>query len=326
MRHTNSWSDLDRGTYTHLTNSSLDKSTQWDTKLTDLKNRNGESLNIQSDDTVTISVVQEGKTYTTSFQVGTNRLYDALIYNTYNLNHGLGAVGVMYGGTVIDHPPFWTGALLNGWVPYDAAYIGQDASGNNVYTADGEPALTMLSGGQGLDYQVAGFTVSITDTEGNIKKSVNAVLDAWTETIRAQAESPDNSLVLQVGTKANQSIKVGFTDMRARALGLQGADGTVLNISTQIYANAAVNVLDNAMQKALDEQTKIGSIQSRLAYTSANLTTAAENVTASESTIRDADMAKEMTEYTKHNLLLQASQSMLSQANQSASNVLSLLQ
>ena len=328
VRRTNVLSDLDRGTYTHLTNSSFDKSTQWNTKLTDLKNRNGESLNIQSDDTVTISVVQEGKPYTMSFQVGTNDLYDALIYNTYNLNYGLGAVGVMYGGTVIDHPPFWTGAdrPTGSWTPYDAAYIGHDAAGNNVYTADGEPALTMLSGGQGLDYQVAGFTVSITDTEGNIKKSVNAVLDAWTETIRAQAESPDNSLVLQVGTKANQSIKVGFTDMRARALGLQGADGMVLNISTQIYANAAVNVLDNAMQKALDEQTKIGSIQSRLAYTSANLTTASENVTASESTIRDADMARKMTEYTKHNLLLQASQSMLSQANQSASNVLSLLQ
>ena len=68
-----------------------------------------------------------------------------------------------------------------------------------------------------------------------------------------------------------------------------------------------------------------GFIESRLDYTSANLTTAAENVTASESTIRDADMAAEMTEYTKNNVLLQAAQSMLAQANQNSSSVLSLL-
>lgn len=65
---------------------------------------------------------------------------------------------------------------------------------------------------------------------------------------------------------------------------------------------------------------------SRLSYTSNNLTTAAENVQASESTIRDADMAKEMTEYTKSNVLAQSAQSMLAQANQNASGVLSLLQ
>ena len=113
--------------------------------------------------------------------------------------------------------------------------------------------------------------------------------------------------------------------MRSEALGLKGADGTKLNISTQTKANAAVNVLDNALQKALDQQTTIGSVESRLEYTSSNLTTASSNVQASESTIRDADMAKEMTEYTKNNVLLQAAQSMLSQANQNSSSVLSLL-
>ena len=114
--------------------------------------------------------------------------------------------------------------------------------------------------------------------------------------------------------------------MRSEALGLKGADGTTLNISTQTKANAAINVLDNALAKALDQQTTIGSVESRLEYTQSNLTTASENVTAAESVIRDADMAKEMTEYTKNNVLMQAAQSMLSQANQSASNALSLLQ
>ena len=133
-------------------------------------------------------------------------------------------------------------------------------------------------------------------------------------------------MVLQVGTKANQSIKVGLTDMRAEALGLQSSSGANIQIGTQQQANAAISVLDNAVAKALDQQTTIGSIESRLEYTSANLTTASENVQSSESTIRDANMAKEMTEYTKNNVLMQAAQSMLAQANQSSSSVLSLLQ
>ena len=114
--------------------------------------------------------------------------------------------------------------------------------------------------------------------------------------------------------------------MRAEALGLQSSTGKTIQIGTQKQANAAINVLDNAVQKALDQQTTIGAVQSRLSYTSSNLTTASENVQSSESTIRDADMAKEMTEYTKNNVLLQAAQSMLAQANQSSSSVLSLLQ
>ena len=114
--------------------------------------------------------------------------------------------------------------------------------------------------------------------------------------------------------------------MLGEALALLSAFVSTLTIGTKHYPNAAINVLDNAVQKALDQQTTIGSVQSRLSYTASNLTTASENVQASESTIRDADIAKEMTEYTKNNVLLQAAQSMLAQANQSSSSVLSLLQ
>ena len=87
-----------------------------------------------------------------------------------------------------------------------------------------------------------------------------------------------------------------------------------------------MTILDNAIDKVLDQQTTIGAIESRLEYTRANLTTASENTVSAESVIRDADMAKEMTEYTKNNVLLQAAQSMLAQANQNSSGVLSLLQ
>ena len=204
--------------------------------------------------------------------------------------------------------------------------VGVSAADSVVETASGQNAVTITANGSGIGGQISGFNISITDKNGNVKKSANAALDAFEETVRAQNKSEDNAISLQVGAKANQSIKVGLTDMRAEALGLQGADGTKLNISTQGKANAAINVLDNAIQKALDQQTTIGSVESRLEYTSTNLTTASENVQSSESTIRDADMAKEMTNYTRNNVLLQAAQSMLAQANQSSSNVLSLLQ
>jgi len=206
------------------------------------------------------------------------------------------------------------------------SYVGLSASNDLVQTADGTNAITVTAKNSGLAGQISGFNISIADSEGNVKKSANAALDSWGETVRAQNESANNALNFQVGAAANQAITVGLTDMRSEALGLKGADGTKLNISTQVKANAAVNVLDNALQKALDQQTTIGSIESRLDYTSSNLTTSSENVQASESTIRDADMAKEMTEYTKNNVLLQAAQSMLAQANQNSSAVLSLLQ
>ena len=286
------------GTSTALTNESLYSSVDWSSKFTDLKDRNGNSLNITSTDTVTMSWVKEGVTCTASVKAD-KKLSDLI------------------GGTnpAKDMITFKKGSL-----------IGKDMAGDKVTTADGGQALTIQAKATGVASQISGLTFSVTNTKGQVQKSANAVLDNFTESIRAQNKSSDNAISLQVGTKANQSIKVGLTDMRAEALGLQSSTGKTIQIGTQKQANAAVNVLDNAVQKALDQQTTIGAVQSRLSYTSSNLTTASENVQSSESTIRDADMAKEMTEYTKNNVLLQAAQSMLAQANQSSSSVLSLLQ
>ena len=284
-------------TTTSLTNESLQEGTAFDAAFTLLKDRNGNSLKIQKSDTVTLSYVKQGKTYTTSVKAEGNSLSTLISKASKDLKVG-----------------------------NDTSVIGKNVAGDTVYTADGKKGLTITAAGTGLDNQIAGITISVTNSEGEIQKSVNAVLDNFSETIRAQDNSDDNAIVLQTGTKANQAIKVGLTDMRAEALGLQSSTGQTLNISTQEYANAAINVLDTAVQKALDQQTTIGSVESRLEYTSTNLTTASENVQSSESTIRDADMAKEMTNYTKNNVLLQAAQSMLAQANQNSSAVLSLLQ
>ena len=284
-------------TCTALTNQSLDKSTASTDALTALKARNGDSLTIQSTDTVTVSWVKNGKTSSTSIKVGSSTLADVLQKCTdININKD------------------------------NNSFIAVDGAGNTVYTASGDSAITISSKHTGIDEQISGFTVSITDNQGNARKSANAALDAFDESLRAQNTSEDNAINLQIGTKANQTINVGLTDMKAHALGLQGSDNKTLQVGNQAQANAAINVLDNAIQKALDQQTTLGAAQSRLEYTQSNLTTASENVTSAESTIRDADMAKEMTEYTKNNVLMQAAQSMLAQANQSSSNALSLLQ
>ena len=293
-------------TCTALTNESLSTGTEKSTKLTALQARNGDSLNIQSTDRVTISWVQDGKTYSTSTKVGNKGLDDLFKLET----------GIRAKDTI--------GSYIG--IASSTSHITKDGSDNEVKTASGENAITLIANSGGIDKQISGFTISITDNTGAVRKSANAALDAFDETLRAQNASKDNSINLQIGTKANQTIKVGLTDMKAHALGLQGSDNSTIQVGNQTQANAAINVLDAAIQKALDQQTTIGAVQSRLEYTQSNLTTASENVTAAESTIRDADMAKEMTEYTKNNVLMQAAQSMLAQANQSSSNVLSLLQ
>ncbi len=260
-----------------------------------MEDRTGRSLGIQEDDFIQFFYVMDGVTQpSTQVQVGSYSLYDLM-----------GGLPVMT-------------------ISSTSEKIGVDASGNDLYTPDYKRAITFKATTAGLNGQISGLTFCVTDKAGNVNKSANAILDNFEETIRAENTSPDNSIVLQIGTKANQAIKVGLSDMRSYALGLKGKDGTVLNISTQKKANAAINVLDTALQKCLNQQTSIGSVESRLEYTSANIVTGSENTQASMSTMRDADMAAEMTEYTKNNVLLQAAQSMLAQANQNSSSVLSL--
>ena len=427
-------------TYTALSNQNLAKGTTGDTKLTDLARRSGDSLEIAATDKVTVSYVQGGKTYTTTFQAGDKTLNDVFqaaedidskgkifadasndayqaattgkaidsddvknavktavgnvatadknykdalnkaatdlakqvqAFNTAATDEAHGskskfdaalatfnsdkqsaadyiasvkgatnyagavAAGATNGTKVDEAVATAEGAVKTAKDTYNTtdgavhlltgSAVGVAASRKTVETADGTDAVTVLANKSGVQGQISGLSISVTDSEGNEKKTVNAAL-AFGESVRAQDASEDNAITLQVGTNANTSIKVGLTDMRSEALGLKGSDGTKLNISTQAKANAAMDVLDKAIQKALDQQTTIGSVESRLSYTSSNLTTASENVQSSESTIRDADMAKEMTEYTKNNVLLQAAQSMLAQANQSSSSVLSLLQ
>lgn len=138
---------------------------------------------------------------------------------------------------------------------------------------------------------------------------------------QAQTEASGNGgMTLQIGANKGQNITFGVGDMRASSLGVSGVD-----VSSAAGASAAITSLDTAISKVSSERAKMGAVQNRLEHTINNLGTASENLTAAESRIRDVDMAKEMMDFTKNNILTQAAQAMLAQANQQPQGVLQLL-
>ena len=129
-------------------------------------------------------------------------------------------------------------------------------------------------------------------------------------------------LTFQIGANGVEDQRVTLTvdDMSSKAIGVAQAD-----VSTQAAANKAIEMVDAAVKKVSMQRAGLGAMQNRLEYTVNNLTTTGENLTNAESQIRDTDMATEMINYTKFNILQQASQAMLAQANQQPQAVLQLL-
>ena len=129
---------------------------------------------------------------------------------------------------------------------------------------------------------------------------------------------------LHVGSDADMTnkINVNIETMNSSYLGIKG-----LNVAddTGVAATYAVDAIADALQKVSDQRSSLGAVQNRLEHTIANLDNVVENTTSAESRIRDVDMAEEMVEYSKNNILAQAGQSMLAQANQATQGVLSLL-
>ena len=126
---------------------------------------------------------------------------------------------------------------------------------------------------------------------------------------------------LQVGAIAGQQIAISIGNMDAATLGVSG-----LAVSSYGTANASMTAIQTAIETVSTERSKLGAIQNRLEYTIANLDNVAENTQAAESRIRDTDLAEEMVEYSKNQILAQAGQSMLAQANTDTQGVLALLQ
>lgn len=129
--------------------------------------------------------------------------------------------------------------------------------------------------------------------------------------------------ILHVGANANQTIEITVNKLAQDQIGASG-DVSAATIGSQADAETAITTVQDALNSLSLDRAELGAKQNRLEHTVASLDVAAENATSSESLIRDVNMASEMVEYSKYNILLQASQSMLAQANQSTQGVLSL--
>ena len=127
-------------------------------------------------------------------------------------------------------------------------------------------------------------------------------------------------IVVQIGPTAGETLTIATAKMGSTALGVNAVD-----VSTVSKANSAITTINKAINSVSTHRAKLGASQNRLEHTINNLKTTNENMTAAETRIRDTDMAKEMAAFTKNNILNQAAQSMLSQANQQPQGVLSLL-
>ena len=138
-------------------------------------------------------------------------------------------------------------------------------------------------------------------------------------------ELSEGKVSVQVGANASQSMSIEIGDMRAQALKITNAKGKGLSVESAEDANKAITAFDAALNAVSSQRANLGAVKNRLEYTISNLDNTAENLTSAESTLRDVDMAKEMMEYSKNNILNQAAQAMISQANQQPQNVLQLL-
>lgn len=217
------------------------------------------------------------------------------------------------------------------------------ASGTIATGYDGSGAATITA-----PTALAGLTFGSTGT---------VTTGRFNMTVEAQ-KSSDGSLNFQIGANEGQALNLEISDMRSKALGISStaagtlnytkADGTTgtinltatsavtdgtnstsveygLDVSSYTNATKAITVLNKAIETVSAERSKLGANQNRLEHTINNLNTSAENLQSAESRIRDVDMAKEMMEYSKNNILQQAAQAMLAQANQAPQGVLQLL-
>lgn len=264
-----------------------------------LKERNGNNLDISATDMVEVSYVVNGITYKTEFSAE-------------DLANAMKQVREEQ-GSVADNLSVEAGETH---VTSEPEVINTNDNGESIYfTApanDIDDSLTSISNG-------------LADKNSEMKSKVNSIIDSFEEEISARNESGDNSVAIQIGANANQRMNLSLEDMRSAALGLSG-NGQTVSVSDKTNATATLKVIDNALQRALNQEASIGAVMNRLEFTSNNLTTSSENLQSAESTYRDADMAKEMTEFTKNNILMQAATAMLSQANQQNQGILSLLQ
>ena len=207
---------------------------------------------------------------------------------------------------------------------------GTAADGDTIVLTGYTPEVEAQAAVEAVEGKAAGFEITgIQDAEGNdVSLSAFNITAADGATFTDQANgsftfsvnTDDNALTFHIGANSGQNTKLTVQDMSAKSLGVDKVD-----LTTQTNADTAITTIDDAINTVSAQRAALGAMQNRLEHTINNLGTSSENLSAAESQIRDVDMAEEMSEYTKNNILVQAATSMLAQANQQPQNVLSLL-
>ena len=210
------------------------------------------------------------------------------------------------------------------------------ARGEKLYTADStgtQDDTTLAKKGSEYSYVTKMYDDNGKELTAAEAKAANGTVYAdankkfqiakKTDYLRTANVNGDLSFNLHVGADSEATNKIGVTIQSMSAAGI-GVDG--LKVTTEDDATAAIDTIASAIKQVSSQRSSLGAVQNRLEHTINNLDNVVENTTSAESRIRDTDMAKEMVNYSKNNILAQAGQSMLAQANQSNQGVLSLLQ
>jgi len=310
-----------------------------------------------------VSTVTAGATTLATTAVGNSDLGSGLTAQTYNLvvTHTAASVSGVANTTVgaVASGGTYTGATTQSNVQFRVDAIGANTVTAASYSTDGGNTWSAASAAAGvITYQ--GATLTLAANAGNaVGQTITATFNAKNDSIQLQ-DSGATNIGAAVTAYSNQSsvtvgdattgrtmtinsaslgslasgtatVTVATQASTAATIGNNGqvtqqADAKAgIDVSTQTSANSAITTIDNAIKTVSTERSKLGAYQNRLEHTIANLGTSSENLTSSESRIRDVDMAKEMSTFSKNNILSQAAQAMLAQANQQPQQVLQLL-
>ncbi|MCL5256748.1 MAG: flagellin [Chloroflexi bacterium] len=269
-----------------------------------------------------------------------DRIGNTTKFNGKSLLNGSLTTSLAGGSSVAVGAALATSATVVSKVDVSGAVAGTTftftASGADATLSDGTNSVTVTaaamgaSGEQVLDFGSLGVKITINGA-GGTGAQIAADLATLGDVTTAAGSG---SASLQVGTSSNvdDRITVSLSDMRSTAIG-SGAGSYISDkvtdntaVSTAAKARDLVDVIDGAISNVSDQRGKLGAYQNRLEHTIANLGVAGENLSASESRIRDADMAAETVAFTRSQILQQAATAVLAQANQAPQSVLKLLQ
>ena len=194
----------------------------------------------------------------------------------------------------------------------EGTFTATDQAGNVQILKDNNYKSADFAGGT-LNFDKLGLSIELGKQDLSKKAAIDT-LDVKTTSSGAQK--------LQIGANENQKLDVSINDMQASALNVQKTD---MDVTGYDKAQETLTKVESAIKNVSTERAKLGAWQNRLEHTINNLNTSSENLTAAESRVRDVDMAKEMMAFSKNNILSQAAQAMLAQANQQPQGVLQLL-